>query len=376
MLKRDVLSNVLCYRVRTLDVTLNRVAALLSRRENREKRPHIFSGIGAIISPRAGSIGPLSHRTSTWEGAVWTDNITPHGSDMMLFCVVAELRSMTGAAKRLGVSRTLISRRVARLEERLGTVLLHRSRKSIVPTEAGKLMLARGRELMRQVKAIEDEVRELSDRPGGYVRCTAATTLGAVIGQVIATDFLAQFPEIVVQWDFAEQMVDIIREGYDVAVRIAPAIDDDELIARPVAKCPIVICGTKSYLQKFGTPKKVADLAEHNCIRLKGSNEWLVHHNGEEIRFPVSGNFVSRSDPALIEACCRDLGLLNVPEFFVRELLDEGKLVEVLPGAAVGRTIYVVYANREIPRKVRLLVDFLVENIKVVISERRDSATG
>ena len=288
--------------------------------------------------------------------------VSPAGSDLLLFCVVVQQGSMKDAAISVGVSPALVSKRIQRLEERLGVTLLERTRNGIFLTEPGKILMNHGHEVIDHMKRIEAEMSDLVTKPAGHIRATAPSALGTQIARHIVPAFAQQYPDITVQWDFKERYIDIIREEFDVAVRVATRINDPSLIAKPVMDIPLVLTAAPEYLKKHGAPESVDDLVHHNCLRLSPSGHlgWkFLDDIGEIKRVPVTGNFVSESDVALLTACVQGIGVLYAPQVLVQSDLTKGTLVELFPGQCLDRKLFIIHAKQKLTHKVRLFVDFL-----------------
>lgn len=285
--------------------------------------------------------------------------------DMAVFARVVERRSFTGAASDLGVSKSAVSKQVSRLEDGLGARLLNRTTRKLSLTEAGAAFFERCGRILEEAQAAEEEVGELAAVPRGRLRVAAPMTFGVLHLASVMPDFLARYPEISVDIDLDDRQVDLVRDGFDLAIRIGN-LADSALVARVIAPSRHVVCASPDYLARHGAPVKPADLVRHNCFCYTYSSridEWhLRGPSGPEL-VPVSGNLRSNNGDLLLQAALSGAGVLASPSFIVGRDLAAGRLAEVLPGHALeDYAIHAVYAHRRhLPPKVRAFIDYLIE---------------
>lgn len=286
-------------------------------------------------------------------------------ADIAVFVRVVETGSFTRAADALEVSKAAVSKSVSRLEARLGARLLHRTTRRLTLTEAGETLFRRSAAALLELNDAETEVGQLSGAPRGLLRISAPTYLGAVTLAPMLRDFRARFPEITLDLDLDDRLVDLVQDRFDVAVRIS-SMDDSNLVVRRLAPCPLVVVGAPSYLRKHGTPKTLADLSAHDCLTYsiaRVPNEWKLRApRGRWVAVPINGPIRCNNDFVLKHAALDGLGLALFPEFFVERDLVDGRLVRLLKDfEAPVFHIQAVYASRRhLPPKVRAFVDFLV----------------
>lgn len=282
---------------------------------------------------------------------------------LALFARVVEAGSFTAAARALGLSKSAVSARVARLEDRLGARLLHRTTRRLSLSQAGAALYERAARMVAAANDAAELAEGTSREPRGRLRISAPVTLAQMFLGPVLAEFLRAQPSVQIDLDASDRMVDLVAEGFDLAVRIAN-LRDSSLVARKLATDRLVVVGSPSYLARAGTPRSVADLAQHNCLRyaqVSGSAEWGFR-GFERVRQVVEGNLVVSDGTVLREAAAAGLGLAVLPAFMVAAELASRRLVPVLeelPRREIG--IFAVYPHRRnVPAKVRAFVDFLV----------------
>lgn len=286
---------------------------------------------------------------------------------------VVEAGSLTAAARRLGVAKSVVSRRLSELEQVVGAELVRRSTRHIRPTDAGLSLHARARKVMSELETAVDEISGKDGSLKGALRVATPLTFGRLYltGPLVA--FAQANPEIELALDCDDRRVDIARGGYDLAIRIG-RLTDSALLARKIAEAPGVMVASPTYLARRGSPKSLEDLSGHECIgyantptthrwpfKAPGGGERLV-----DVRPRVSVN----SGEVIREAAIAGLGLAVLPRFMVADVLADGSLVNVLPKQPpMGGTIYALRPpGTELSRKVRVLIDLLVEKVPPLLA--------
>lgn len=289
--------------------------------------------------------------------------------DMTLFARVAEARSFTVASERLGLSRSAASRRLTDLEARLGARLLNRTTRRISLTEAGEIYLAHVQRILADVEEADQSVTTLQAAPRGLLKVAAPMSFGrAHLGSAIA-DFLTAYPEIEVEMDLNDRYVDLVAEGYDVAVRVGK-LKDSSLVARRLCPSRLVVCASHAYLQARGVPRTPEDLTRHECLLYTNaqSNQWSFRAapagqpGSEETQaIRVTSRIKSNNGDVLRDAAIAGHGIVILPTFIVDEALMQRKLQPILVDWVpdMGTVNAVFPANRHLSSKVRLFVDFL-----------------
>jgi DNA-binding transcriptional LysR family regulator len=284
---------------------------------------------------------------------------------MVLFARVVDAGSFASAAKALGQTRAAVSKQIAALEERVGAQLLSRTTRTMHLTEIGAEFYARCARIAEEAEEAERAVASLQGAPRGLLRIAAPVTFGRRYVAPLVAPFLARNPEIAVDLALSDVAPDVVEEGFDVAIRIAPRVDST-LAARPLAASRHVVCGAPSYFERRGAPRAPEDLRDHACLVYTGlptPRLWRFR-GGRTVR--VSGSFAVNHGESLRQAVVDGLGVAYMPTFIVGEDLARGRLLSVLDAFAQSKQkVYAVHPrNRNLAPKVRVFVDFLVERFR------------
>ncbi|KXS37232.1 MAG: LysR family transcriptional regulator [Halomonadaceae bacterium T82-2] len=279
------------------------------------------------------------------------------------FVEVVRQGSFSAAARHLKVSSSHVSRLVAQLESSLDTQLLYRTTRRLSLTDAGTLYYDRCRHLLDGFREAETALNDFQARPRGTLRLTSATTFGERYIAPLVNDFQRLHPQLEVQMHFTNRQVDLIDEGYDVAVRLG-ILKDSSLIARRLGERREYVVGSRDYFERMPRPHSLAELASHNCL-LGSRDSWLFSVDGARREVRVSGRWQANSGPALLDAALKGLGLAQLPEYYVAPHLRSGELISVLDRHQFTDTaVWAVYPrHRHLSAKVRQFVDFLVERL-------------
>jgi DNA-binding transcriptional LysR family regulator len=281
---------------------------------------------------------------------------------MLAFVRVAESGSFTSAAAQLGVSVSAVAKAVARLEEDLGAQLLARSTRRMALNDDGRDFYARCQQILNDIEDAEASVKSAGETPKGRLRMALPVLFGRLTLLPRIAEFNARYPEIVLDLSFDDQPVDLIERGLDIAVQVGN-LSDSRCISRVLNHGPRVTAASLSYLKRHGEPRTPAELAGHNCIVSTFGPVWPFNDHGTRVEVPVRGNLVVTGGDALREAVLHGLGIGQSNWWTVRHDLAVGSVKQVLEEYAVeGRPISVVYPpTRHVPRKLRVMIDFLVE---------------
>jgi DNA-binding transcriptional LysR family regulator len=287
-------------------------------------------------------------------------------TDIAIFVKVVELSSFTAAADALEMSQPVVSKAVTRLEEKLGARLLNRTTRRLSLTEAGSELYRRSGSALREIENAELEIARFQTEPRGTLRVSAPMSFSILqLGPAIHT-FMKRFPAVTVELHLDDRQVDLVEEGFDVAIRIG-RLRDSNLIARKIAPTRQVICAAPSYLAKRGTPERPEDLLEHNCILyslLSAPREWrLTDSEGQEHVVPVNGTLHSNNGLVNRAAAVAGGGIILMPTFYLGEQLRSGELKPVLCKFRPQElAVHAVYPERRnLMPKVRAFVDFIAE---------------
>jgi DNA-binding transcriptional LysR family regulator len=284
-------------------------------------------------------------------------------AELAAFAKVIETRSLSRAAAELGLPRATLSRRLGRLEERLGARLVRRSTRSLTPTEAGESLYRHARIVLDAVRNAEDSVRRVDDAVRGDLRVSLPPIVTPSF-RTLLCGFAERYPEVRLQVHFSTRHVDLRRDGYDVAMR-ATTEPEPGLIARPLSREPMLCVAAPSYIAQHGELRRRQDLTRHRCLMGFSRGElpqshWVFRGGS---RLHLEGTFFSNDLELLRDAALRGLGIAYLPLMIVYQALESGALVPILPDTLRGEAlIAVVYAEREfVPPAVRAFVDAIVE---------------
>lgn len=284
-------------------------------------------------------------------------------SDLDIFARVARTGNMSAAGREMGLSPAVVSKRVSLLEERLGARLFQRTTRQLTLTETGEGYFKRVIDILSLVEEAEDFVSRRNTKPRGHIKITAPTSFSRLHIAPHINAFLARYPDIELDFHLTDSFVDIIREGFDVAIRIGE-LQDSSLVARKLAPDNRVICGSPAYLERMGRPKSLADLEFHNCISAGAQEMWHLEGPGGPQQLRLKGNLRSNSAEFVRELLVGGHGLGLRPIWDVGPDLKAGALEVVLPEwhATSNLAIYAVYPSRDfMPAKVNAFIDFLAE---------------
>ena len=279
------------------------------------------------------------------------------------FVAVVEQGGFTAAARQLNVSTSFVSRQVTRLEDRLDVRLLQRTTRKVHLTEMGQVYYERSREILDQFESLESEMADLQEKPKGLVRIAAAGEYAERYVAPLVAEFVAKYPEVSVDLESSMQMVDIVDEGIDIAIRMS-ALSDSSLIARKVEQRRIMVCASPDYLKEHGQPKTPEDLRTHNCL-LFPDMPWRFKYPDRIQEVKVRGSWSSNNGRVLVAAARQGIGVVRFSEYYLEELINTGELEIILQEYEVNdAATWIIYPNRRhLPTRVRYLVEFLLEEL-------------
>ena len=285
--------------------------------------------------------------------------------EMASFVAVVDAGSFVGAADALGLSKAAVSRHVGELEQRLGVRLLQRTTRRLSLTVDGQLFQARCRELLAAVEEAESELTSHSGEPGGLVRVNAPLTFGVLHLAPLWGRFAALHPKVSLDITLGDRVVDLVDEGFDLAVRIT-TLPSSNLVSRRLATTRVVLCASPEYLRRHGTPEHPRELAEHRTIGYtywSTRDEWQFTGPDGPVSVRTRSYLHTNNGDTCRAAALEHQGIILQPDFIIGDDLHRGTLVELMPQyRAIEIGIYAVYPTRKhLPLKVRRLVDFLAE---------------
>lgn len=286
-------------------------------------------------------------------------------TEMQVFAAVVDAGSFVRAAEALQMSKTAVSRLLAELEARLGVRLLHRTTRRLSLTVEGEVFHARCKELLAGVEEAEAEVTARADEAVGALRLNVPVSFGLLHLAPLWPAFIAQHPRVALDVTLTDRIVDLVEEGYDLAIRIAQ-LPASSLVSRKLSSTRLVLCASPGYLRRRGMPTRLAEIAQHAVLAytlLAMGEHWAFE--GPQGPESVKVNPIMRSNSG--DTCCaaalQHQGIVLQPSFMVGHHLRTGTLVEILPEyRCLELGVYAVYASRKhVTPKVRVLIDFLVE---------------
>jgi DNA-binding transcriptional LysR family regulator len=287
---------------------------------------------------------------------------------MGIFARVAEAKGFSAAARRLGISKSVVSKEVAKLEKSLGARLLNRTTRQLSLTEVGAAFYDHCARIVQEAEEAALLVDRLHAKPRGVLKCTAPVAFTTLHVAAALPEFLARCPEVQVDMTLGDRFFDLAEEGFDLAIRIARELPPN-IIARKLAPINRVVCGTPGYFEKHGVPAAPQDLARHNCLVYTHANPdslWRLRSHEGDIAVRVSGNLRLNDDEAIWQAVLGGLGISILPTFTVGKDLQSGRLRAVLTEyTPAERNLYALYLpNRHLTAKVRVFIDFLLERFE------------
>lgn len=295
-------------------------------------------------------------------------------SAMRIFIKVVELGSFSKAAEVLNMAPSSVARNIDSLEQDFNAVLLKRSTRQLLLTEAGELFLEGARKLVNDEETLKTSLSKRDSQPEGILRISVFEGFGRVKICPILPDFLAQYPKVKIEIDLDNQLVDLHSENVDIAIRIGNA-QDSSLNARMLMANQTSLCASAKYLAQFGTPKKPEELQHHNCLLLDRDRQrtyWHFKKGNQYKKVPVQGNLTSRGGTPILEAAIHHGGIVQLSSWMMEDLIQDGSLVRCLPDWTPSLSelssgdIYALYRGGKHMRPViRAFIDYLVKALKL-----------
>jgi len=284
-----------------------------------------------------------------------------------VFVAVAEQGSFAAAAEHLGLSRTAASKHVQDLEARLGVTLLNRTTRSVSLTQAGAAYFERAQRILDELETADSEASLQTRTPRGRLRVSVPVSFGVRHLAPPLKDFMEAFPEVQLDIVANDRQVNLVDEGFDLAIRIGQ-LADSSLIARRIATTRLILCASPRYLGAHARPIHPRDLSEHVCLGYpywSGQDAWTFHgRDGETYKVPVKNQLWSNNGDLLLNAAISGLGIIRQPDFIVHDAIARGELAQLLPELRAPEIgIHVVYPPAPVmPLRVRVFIDYLVDS--------------
>ena len=284
-----------------------------------------------------------------------------------IFAAVAEHRSFSGAAEAIGLSKATVSKGVSRLEAHLGLSLFHRTSRRLALTEAGRPLADHAARIVAEAQAAEEAARQGASAPAGRVRVAAPMSFGLQNVAPVIADFLAEHPAIEIELHLSDARVDIVAEGFDIALRIAD-LPDSSLRARRLCSIAAHLVAASAYLSAHGTPTHPSQLGEHRLLGYTNvTGPWRFRSaDGADVSVKASGPLQSNNGTALLPALIAGLGIARLPAFILGDALTSGQVVEILPDWAPAPTaLHLLTPPSALrPARVEALIAFLSARLK------------
>lgn len=290
-----------------------------------------------------------------------------------IFACVVEHRSFSGAAEAIGVSKATVSKAITRLEQHLGQSLFHRTSRRLSLTENGKALAEHAARILAEANSAEEAALDAASAPTGLVRVAAPMSLGLIAIAPVIADFLAEHPGIEIDLHLSDARVDIVAEGFDVALRIA-TLPDSSLRTRKLADVQVHLVAAPDYLARAGTPTHPGQLGEHRCFTYTNiTTPWrFVGPDGTEVSVRLQGPLATNSGEAMLPALRRGLGIAMLPDFIAGEDIASGRLVTILSDwIPHGGALHLMTPPGTLrPARVEVLIAYLSEHLKTLCARR------
>jgi DNA-binding transcriptional LysR family regulator len=288
--------------------------------------------------------------------------------DLILFITIVEQKSFTSAAEHFGMTKSVVSKHITRLEKSLGVQLLRRSTRKLSLTEAGQALYERCAHIKADLEEAEQAALNTHVKPSGTLRISSTFGFGHLHLVPAIAEFMRLYPEIKVELFLGGHYEDLIENGLDVGIRIGK-LPDSNLIARKLTIRHMRACASPDYINRQGQPTSPEDLYQHNCLLYLNSptgDEWHFHSSKEKIKIKINSNFASNSSQSLEAAAVAGIGIVLLPGYMMTKHIKQGKLISLLDDYCPANIeIHAVYpATRHLAAKVRIFIDFLAERFQ------------
>ena len=288
--------------------------------------------------------------------------------EMTVIAAVVDAGSFIGAAQSLPMSKAVVSRLVAELENRLGVRLLNRTTRTLSLTQEGQAFYLRCKSVLADVEEAEAEVMARRGLARGVLKLNVPVTFGVMHLAPLWGEFMSQNPEVILDVTLSDRVVDLVDEGYDLAVRIG-RLSSSTLVSRQIASTRMVLCASPDYLKRRGTPQHPSELASHDLIAyslMSTGDHWELTGQEGTLSVKVKPRMKTNSGDTCVQVAIDGQGVIFQPSFIVDQLIKAGKLLALLPEyTTIEYGIYAVYASRQnVSPKVRVLIDYLLKVFK------------
>ncbi len=284
---------------------------------------------------------------------------------MRVFAAVVADGGFSAAARRLNLAKSAVSTTIKSLEAELGVALLNRTTRTLSLTEAGRRYKERTDQILADVAEADLEAASLTQVPRGILRVSAGVSFGISELAPVVTRYMATYPDVSIELNLADRYVDLVEEGFDVAIRIGD-LSDSSLIAKRLTTSRRMVCAAPSYLEQYGTPKHPTDLKHHKCLYynlLARGGAWPFQENGQDFTVPIRGTLSANNGDVLRQAAIGGVGVIFAPSFIFADALRSGALVHILADyEPTPTTISAIYPpNRHVSAKLRAFIDMMTD---------------
>jgi DNA-binding transcriptional LysR family regulator len=279
------------------------------------------------------------------------------------FVYVAENESFTQASNKMAISTAQVSRQISALEKRLNIKLFYRTTRKVSLTEEGSIFYQHCRSVLDGLEAAERAITNLQSKPQGKIKLSAPVTYGEQQILPLVNDFIKQYSNVEVTAYLSNKQIDLVEEGYDLAIRIGK-LNDSSMMAKKLSKRTNYVCASPDYLNQHGIPHSLSELSQHNCL-LGTLDYWRFRDSEKEKSIRVTGRLRYNNGQGLVDAALKGLGIVQLPDYYVEHHIKSGELVTLLDNYRVpDEGIWAVYPqNRHLSPKIRLLVDYLAKQL-------------
>jgi len=292
-------------------------------------------------------------------------------NDMVLFAKVAELKGISPAARVLNIPKSRVSRRVAALEEDLGTRLLERTTRAVQLTEMGETFFRYCERVVEESENAVESMHQMMETPRGFLRVSVSFAVGQYLIAPHLAEFLKLYPDITVQMDMNNRRVDLITEGYDLAVRVG-TLDDSSLMSKRIGNARAILCASPDYVTEFGNPSSLEQLQDHKKIVMSNSNnvsEWLLENTAGKLgAINVEAHVGINDFTALRTLIESSAGIALIPEYVVKDAIQNSRLQRILPEWQSPQiNYYMLYPSRKgLTKKASAWIDFFTEKLNTL----------
>ena len=279
------------------------------------------------------------------------------------FVYVAESESFTKASKKLEISTAQVSRQISALENRLNIKLFYRTTRKVSLTEEGRIFYQHCRSVLDGLDAAKRSITNLHSKPQGKIKLTAPVTYGEQYILPLLNDFIKLYPDVYVSAHLSNQKIDLVDEGFDLAIRLGK-LSDSSMMAKKLGNRINYVCASPEYIEKHGVPHTLSELEKHSCL-LGTLDYWRFKESGRSKNIRVTGSLRYNNGHGLVDAALKGLGIVQLPDYYIKKHIDNGTLITLLDNyKETDDGIWAIYPhNRNLSPKIRLLVDYLLENL-------------